>query len=345
MKKFLTALFLTMGVFGTAVCLAQDDQVFLKDTGVPLRGVIKSVGREKVTIQVRGGERGVDVKDILKVTFDGEPTELSNARTRVFDGQLEDALKELSKIDVNTVTNAVIKQDVEYYKAFAAAKHVMASGGDKKAAEEQLSAFAYANVNSFHFFEAAELLGDLAFAQSDYVGAARFYNGLGSAPWDEYKLRGTVLQARANSAGGQYAEALPKFEEVLASGLNNLEALEQKMHATVGKAVCLAATGKHEEGIAIIEDLIAKHDPTDATLFGRAYNALGVCYLKSDKPKEALRAFLHTDVLFYTNAEAHAEALYYLSDLWVTVGRSDRSDRTRSLLRTQYAGTRWAAMQ
>lgn len=345
MNKFLTALLLTMGVLWTAAAVAQDDQVFLKKTGTPRRGLITAVGRDAVTLQSTGVEQKIDVKDILKVTFDAEPPELTTARTRALAGQFEDATTELAKIDAASITNAVIKQDADYYAAFSAAKHALASGADKKAAEEQLTAFVYANPTSFHFYEAAELLGDLAFARADYASAAKFYGGLAKAPWPEYQLRATVLQARAMSAGGQYAEALPGFEQVLSSGLTTPEALEQKMHATVGKAVCLAATGKPDEGIQIIEDLIAKNDPTNATLFGRAYNALGVCYLKSGKTKEALLAFLHTDVLFYRDPDTHAEALYYLSDLWGKVGRSDRADRTRGLLRSQYAGTRWTAMQ
>jgi tetratricopeptide (TPR) repeat protein len=157
-------------------------------------------------------------------------------------------------------------------------------------------------------------------------------------------MRAAVLQARADSADGKYAEALPGFEQVLSSGLTTPEALEQKMHATVGKAVCLAATGKADEGIQIIEDLIAKNDPADATLFGRAYNALGACYMKTGKTKDALLAYLHTDVLFYRDPDTHAEALYHLSKLWGDIGKSDRAVRARGLLTSQYAGSRWAAI-
>lgn len=345
MNKSLTALLLTISVTCAAICVAQDDSVFLKKSGTPTRGLISAVSRDNVTIQTTGISRTIEVKDILKVRFDAEPPELSTARDRALAGQLEDAIEELGKIDVTAITNDVIKQDVEYYKAFATAKHALASGGDKKAAQEQMTTFAYANTSSFHFYEAAELLGDLAFAQADYGNAAKFYGGLSNAPWPEYQLRATVLQARAMTADGKCAEALPGFEQVLSSGLTTPEALEQKMHATVGKAVCLAATGKHEEGIGIVEDLIAKNDPSNATLFGRAYNALGVCYIKSGKTKDAILAFLHTDVLFYSDPETHAEALYYLSDLWGQINRSDRADRTRGLLRGQYAGTRWAAME
>ena len=343
MNKLLATLLLTTSVLWSAVCLAQDDAVFSKKTGTPTRGLISAVSPQQVTIQTTGIARNIEVKDILKVTFGDEPSELTTARQRALAGQFGDAIEELGKVNEAEITNDVIKQDVVYYRAYSGAKHAMSSGGDKKAAQDQLYAFVSANPNSFHFFEAAELLGDLAFARADYAGAARFYGGLARAPWKEYELRAYVLQARSMSAEGKYAEALPGFEQVLTSGLTTPEALEQKMHATVGKAVCLAATGKHDEGIQIVEDLIAKNDPADATLFGRAYNALGACYMKTGKTKEALLAFLHTDVLFYRDPETHAEALFHLSKLWGDVGKSDRAVRARGLLTSQYVGSRWAA--
>ena len=162
MSKFPTALFLMMGILWTTVCLAQNDQVFLKKTGAPTRGLITAVGRDKVTIQTTGITREIEVKDILKVTFDEEPSELTTARTRALGGQLEDAIEELGKIDATGITNDVIKQDVDYYKAYAAAKHALASGGDKKAPGEQLFTFVSAYPTSFHFYEAAELLGCLS---------------------------------------------------------------------------------------------------------------------------------------------------------------------------------------
>ena len=80
-------------------------------------------------------------------------------------------------------------------------------------------------------------------------------------------------------------------------------------------------------------------------LFARAYNALGRCYMKQNKPKDAVLALLHTDVLFYADADAHAEALYYLSKLWSDINKSDRAVAARSTLRERYAGSIWATLE
>jgi tetratricopeptide (TPR) repeat protein len=114
------------------------------------------------------------------------------------------------------------------------------------------------------------------------------------------------------------------------------------LHATVGKAVCLAATGKPQEAIKLLEEIIAKQDPSDAKLFARVYNALGMSHMKLGKTKEAILAFLHTEVLYSGDPDTAAEAQYYLAKLWDEVHNPDRANRARATLRSSYGGSRWA---
>ncbi len=295
-------------------------------------------------IETTGVTRDVEVRAIQKLSFGDEPADVRNARDQALAGQYENALASLKKVNLAEIQNAAITQEVGYYAAFCNAKLALTAGGDKRVARDGLFEFIRANPTTYHFFEAAQLLGDLSFALNEYGEASKYYGALSKAEWPEYKMRAAVLQARAQSAEGKHAEAMAAYDLILSSGLNTPEAVEQKMQATVGRAVCLAATGKHDEGITIIEDLIAKNDPSDASLFGRAYNALGACYLKANKPQEALMAYLHTDVLFFTDGESHAEALYNLSKLWAAVNKSDRAVEARSTLQSRYPGSRWTAM-
>jgi tetratricopeptide (TPR) repeat protein len=295
-------------------------------------------------MDVSGIERKFEVKDILKVTFSDEPEELRIARDRALAGQYEDGLEELAKINASAVATPAIKQDIDFYNALCKSQLALSAGGDKGAAATQMLGFLSANKTSFHFFEAVEVVGDLAVALGSYDKAALYYSQLAKAPWPDYQMKAAVLEGKALAAAGNYQEAGAKYQQVLNSGLNTPDAVEQKLHAQVGTAVCLAATGRHEDGIKMIESLIAKNDPTDMTLFGRAYNALGACYQKAGKTKDALLAYLHTDVLFYGGADAHAEALYNLSKLWAEVNKSDRAVRARSTLQERYPGSRWAGM-
>ena len=106
--------------------------------------------------------------------------------------------------------------------------------------------------------------------------------------------------------------------------------------------MCLAEQGSHEQAQQVLTDLISQTDPQDTELFGHAYNGLGRCHLKADRPKDALLAYLHVDILFDADPEVHAESLYHLSSLWKTVNRSDRATSVRRLLAEKYSGSKWA---
>jgi hypothetical protein len=92
----------------------------------------------------------------------------------------------------------------------------------------------------------------------------------------------------------------------------------------------------------MIEKIIQDADPQQRELHARAYDALGACYEKAGKTKDALFAFLHVDVLYGTVPDAHAEALYHLIPLWKAIGQDDRSREAREMLQQKYADSHWA---
>jgi tetratricopeptide (TPR) repeat protein len=305
------------------------------------RGRITEMGRDKVVLDMSGVSREFQVNEILRIAYADEPNELSNARAAVLQRNYNAALTELRKLDAAPPGRDVIKQDVDFYKALSLARLAMTEGGDKGAATNAMLGFARSAPQNYHFYEAAEVMGDLALSAGNYADAVKYYGPISAAPWGDYQMRANNAIGRALSADKQFEPALAKFDAVLASELATPEAAHQKLLATVGKSICLAETGKAEAGIAALQDIIAKNDPQESALFARTYNALGRCYLKQSKPKDALLAFLHTDVLFYSDPEAHAEALFYLSTLWNDVNKSDRAVAARSTLQQRYAGSVW----
>ena len=223
--------------------------------------------------------------------FAEDPPELRRARDDIATGQLEQALEALKRIDAGRITRDFVRNDLRYYLAYCEGRLALTGGGDKTAAASAMLEFVKQNPNSYHFYEAAELLGDLAMATENPENALKYYAAIGRAPWPEYQLRAALLEAAALTALSRYAEALTRYESVLASTIDTPESLRQKLIAQSGKAVCLAENGRADEGIALLEEMIAKNDPGDADLFGRIYNALGRCQLKADRPQESLMAF------------------------------------------------------
>ncbi len=317
----------------------QFDRVFSK--GQISDGIVVEMGRDKVVIDKAGVKRDFNVNEITQITYADEPTELSNARNAVRQRNYNAALTELRKLDGQPRGRDVIWQDIDYFKALSLARLAMTEGGDKAAASTAMLNFARSAPQNFHFYEAAEVMGDLALSSGNFADAAKYYGPIAAAPWADFQMRANNAIGRALIAEKQFDSALAKFDAVLASDLATPEAAQQKLLATVGKAVCQAEMGQPDQGIAALQEIIAKNDPADVNLFARTYNALGKCYLKQNKPKEALLAFLFTDVLFYAEPDSHAEALYYLSTLWNDVNKSDRAVAARNTLQQRYAGSIW----
>ncbi len=344
LKRFVAiAVLAGLGAAVPGVVLAQGlDQIYVNRQPAPNRGIITSMTKDEVGVDMAGVARTFPVNEITRIVYTDETPELANARNAVQQKNYNAALTELRKLQNVQLPREYVKQDVEFYTALCLARLAMSEGGDKKAAEKAMLDFARSGVNNWHFYEAAEILGDLAAASGDNASAVKYYSGLARAPWEDYRMRANNAVGNALLGERKPAEALQRFEEVLSAGLSTPEATTQKVYAEIGKAQCLAETGKPAEGVKSLLTIIDKNDPADSTLFAKAYNALGYCYLKDGKTKEALQAFLHTDILFYADGPSHAEALYHLSKLWSDVNKSDRAVAARNTLKERYSGSPWA---
>src|SRR6478735_3483003 len=164
---------LTMGKLTSAVFVwalvamplfaQREDQVFLVK-GTPARGSIPSEGgmtRDKVTIEIATTPRDIQVNEITRITFKDEPTDLNAGRTQVIQKNYNQALADLKKLDGQKIDRAYVRQDVEFYKALCLCRLALAEGGDKKAAGDAMYAFVSKAPQSYHFYEAAALLGDV----------------------------------------------------------------------------------------------------------------------------------------------------------------------------------------
>ena len=288
------------------------------------------------------GARGLPVNEIRTIVFHEEPSELSQARVNAANGSYRNALEALNRIDLRTVGRDFIQQDIEFYKSYCAAKLALSGDGEIGDAGRQLNTFVRAYPKNYHYLAAVELMGDLLMEGQRYENAQKQYAELAKAPWPDYKMRAAVAVGRTLQAQGKHAEAIAQFDAALAMPDEGADAKNQKLAATLAKAVSRAETGGVGEAVGTIEKVIQDTDAGQKELHARAYNALGACYEKAGQQKDALLAFLHVDVLYNTVPEAHAEALAHLVPLWQAVGQEQRSREARNLLQQQYPGSRWA---
>jgi tetratricopeptide (TPR) repeat protein len=337
-----------LGLLAILLCFASAsaDDVYRKGQTAE-KGIVSDMSKTEVTLTSGGAKRTFPANEIQRITYEDEPGELSQARTVILQSaNYKAALEDLKKIDLKKVQSRteVIKQEVDYYRAFCMAHLALTEGGDKKAAEDALRDFCKEHKDSYHFYPAAELAGDVAAAAGKFPEAVTYYTAVNKAPWDETRIRTNVALARMLAAQGKFPEALAKYDEVEKDS-GTAATGEFRQQAIVGRAVCLAETGKPDEAISLImaekTGVIAQNDPKDTKLMARTYNALGTAYLKAGKKKEAILAFLHTDLLYFQEPDAHAEALYHLASLFQDTNKSDRSIEARNTLKQRYAGSVW----
>lgn len=341
---------LSMTVFaGTLIpsmILAQQVDRLMDTSNATTTGIVTAMSPVQVTMDVSGSSRNFPVNEVKWISYAGEPTELNRARQAIIAERYEDARSNLARIQQLPDVRPIIQQDVAYYRALAEARLALGGGGDKNAAVRAMVTFlSGSGKGSYHFYEGTEVVGDLAVALGSYDNAVKYYTDVAKAPWPDYKMRAAVSVARTRIAQGDWADAQKKLQVVVGSSIDTPAAMQQKQMAQAGIALCLAETGEHDRGIQIALDLITKNDPDrDRLLFGRAYNAMGRGHFKAGNVKEAVRDYLHTHLLYASEPEVHAEALYYLSKLWndPALKRSDRASSMRAILRERYSGSPWA---
>ncbi len=329
-----------------SVAVAQStDAVVVKD-GSPIRGEVVSATRTEVTVQGEDGKRIIPAYAIKYILFAGEPSSMRRVRVAAGSGQADKAKRTLDRLDESQFERLLAKADLQFYRALVNQQLALESAQGMASAAANLLRFVKENPDSHHFYEAAEALGDLALAMQRYPDAARFYGSLEKSPWPGLRLQGAILMADTlhSQGGDQLPEALKRYEVIIATHAEEEDAVRQQQVAAARRASCLAELGKPEEGKAALRSLIAEAKPTDSELLAVSYNALGDCHRVSGQAKDALLAYLHTELLFADQREMRAEALYQIAKLWAQLGDDDRSAEARQMLDQEFAASRWATI-
>ncbi|HLA83773.1 MAG TPA: tetratricopeptide repeat protein [Thermoguttaceae bacterium] len=309
-------------------------------------GDIASITPREVVIVDRANRVTVPVGQIKAVVFDAEPEPLGRARSEITQGRYEDAQRTLGEIDASKITRPMIAADVEFFKAFAAAQLALRGKGEIREAGRQMWRFVTAHPDSYHWFEANRLAGDLLVANRQYAPAVPCYDALAQAPWFAARLAAAVGKGRALLADGRTDLARASFQSALnlsptSPNEKDPEADRQKKLAQLGVARCLLADGKKDEAEKLVREVIDQSNPEDVALGGEAYNALGAVLRKAGKPYDALLAFLHTDILYFADPQQHAEALANLVELWHEVHKTDRAIQAQETLQARYPNSPW----
>jgi predicted negative regulator of RcsB-dependent stress response len=332
---FFTCLLIHFSI-SVSILLAADRITVQEGKGKNVSGTILAVNAEKVTIDVRGEKQEVPANIIVLTEYDNEPSGLKAART-AFDGsRMPETLEALSKVDPKTLTKPEMKQDFDYFTAAAKTRSALAGSGNIADAEKSLLDFIKNNKNSYHYYEICELYGDLMVQAGKFDDAKKSYTALAKAPWSEYSLKATVSLGMAEITEKKIDSARKNFETVIKSQDNSEPAERLKNVANIGLALCLTSEKKYDDAIKKLEEIAKNSGSEDSVFQSLVYNSLGSTYAQAGKPRDAILAYMHTDILFSSARNEHIKALQELSKLWKQVKRNERAEETDKRLKSLY---------
>ncbi len=335
------AVALTLALAATA---GADEVVLISNTtynapGGRVRGQIQGETPTSVQIQATvGGAQEIPVDQIEQINYDGQPASLPLAQTRESAGAMAEAAELYQKSATEAAGKPLIATAAEFGRARSLAQLALADPSKADEAIGLLDRFIQAHPKSRQLGPALETLARLNLQRGDFAKADKALSDLSAIPWAAD--RAAVMKTRVQVKQGQAQEALTSLNSILGSAQKGSAKF---FEATLAKAETLVALKKYDEALSTVQTVIDAAPPEDVAVQALAHNTLGDCYRAAGRPKDALFAYLQTDVLYDGDKEQHPRALYEISQLWQALRRDDRSAETMQRLKEQYPQSPWIA--
>ena len=332
----------TLIVFFMSVkAVAQTDELRLRPSagqtaGRIVRGTISSETPSEIRIQAGNKLESIKTDEVDTVSYGGMPPAYLEAEIREKNGDYAAAIDGFRRASTTTGLRPVVAQQVKYRYAEALAN---AAGQDSARTNEAITAlqeFVRSFPTSRNAPAALEVLLNLVRSGDDP-------SKMDSVIADMSKIAGAQGRANLLKADllvdrGQPDEAL-KLLDTARTQITKGSELEQSAQSIRIKAMVGKKSFTEAEKLA--RDLIAAADPNDYESLAPAYNALGDCLRAAGKPKDAMIAYLHTEILYDRASSEHARALAAITELWRVLEKPDRAEQSLSKLATTYPRSPW----
>lgn len=283
----------------------------------------------------------VPAHEIRKVAYANEPPIVDRARKQMESGRFSDAIEELKKIKGNV--NKSIRREIDFINAYSTAQVSLRGGSvTPKAAATTVKNFITTYSDSHNLVPAIDQFARLAFAAGLPDVAIGEFKKLQNSGWLEYQLKGYFHAGDMQLLQGKVEEAKASFSAITAMGGTDDLTQKYKLLASCHLAKIEGLQG-NPAGLTKIEQIIKEENSDNKLLFAHLYNCLGAVHEKSGSQKQAASAYLRTKLLYATETEAHAEAVYRLAKIWPKLSKTDRANADRDLLKSRYRNSYWAS--
>ena len=304
----------------------------LKLPGGRVRGQITAETPTDLKINpTTGADQTIPLDQIESISYDGAPATFSLAETRANNGQFAEAADLYKKAATEATGKPFIIQTAQFRRAAILTNAGFASPAEAEAAIEELQAFVRAYPASRHLATALENLIRLHLQKGDTVKATAALNTLKEKVPGVLGLA-TILESKILAKSGKPDQAIAILDRVIAGDKESPIARQ----AQLAKAESLAGEKKYDEALSVVQQVIEQSPPEAYEIQAEAHNTMGDCYRAANRPKDALLAYLKTDILFSKDKAQHPKALAMIEQLFRELKADIRADEVHETLKQLY---------
>ena len=305
--------------------------------GGRVRGQVQSESPTEVVVQLGATTTKVPTELIQSIRYDGQSASFALGEARESAGQLAEAAEFFKKAAADSADKPYPLQAALFREAEVLTDLAAIEPDRVKDAKDKLAKFVRQYPSTRHSLDARACLARIQLASDDFPGAEAALADLAKLP--KGAERAAVLRTKLLAKQNKHKEAIVELDKLIAGSAKGSERLRT---AQLAKAESLAALKEFTKAETLLREVIKATPPEDAAGQAPAYNTLGDCLRAANRPKDALLAYLHTDLLYSKDKEEHARALHQISVLFRQLKLDGRADEFAQRLKIEYPHSRWA---
>ncbi|WP_165075431.1 tetratricopeptide repeat protein [Paludisphaera rhizosphaerae] len=310
---------------------------FKQGQGGAVRGQVTAESPSEVAVSLGNSTINVPTDQIESIEYQGQPASLQLAITSADAGRASDAITQYQKAATEAAGKAFVVEAAKFGEASTLADLALTEPERVKEALGKLTAFIQSYSKGRHVVPARVALARLQLHTEDYKGAEANIAELAKIPPGANNA--AVLKARLLLKQGDAKGAAADLDRLIAAASDEpTRQVELKMV----KAEALIAASKYDEAESLVRQVIAAAAPDDVLIQSKAYNTLGDCLSAAAKPKDALLAYLHVDLLYSKDKEEHPRALRRIEQVFRKLGQLPRAEEYSQRLKQEYPNSPWA---
>jgi tetratricopeptide (TPR) repeat protein len=310
---------------------------FEQAIGGRVRGQVQSESASEVVVLLGAKEIKVPTDLIQSIRYDGQSASFALGEARESSGQLAEAADFFKKAAAESAGKAYPQQAALFREAEVLTDLAAVEPDRIKDAKDALTKFVRQYPSGRHTIGARACLARIQLASGDFPAAEAAIADLARLP--KGGERAAVLRTKLLAKQNKHKEAIDELDKLIAASPKGSERLRA---AQLAKAESLAGLKDFAKAETLLREVIKSTPPEDAAGQAPAYNTLGDCLRAANRPKDALLAYLHTDLLYSKDKEEHPRALHQISVLFRKLKLDGRADEFAQRLKTEYPHSRWA---